>query len=115
MKSRIGRTQSIHKLQVQFLLYFIIFILFIFNILFLCLIFCSDFVYFMYNLFIVVFRTNFEHLSEGVLILLQESKKFWKQVDPVAWSQKHKFLQLCEISQLCEFWQDCENQWHSCN
>ena len=79
MKSRIGRTQSIHRLQVQFLLYFIIFILFIFNILFLCFIilfFISDFVYFMYNLFIIVFLTNFGHLSEGVLILPQESKKF---------------------------------------
>ena len=76
MKSRIGRTQSIHRLQVQFFLYFIIFILFIFNILFLCFIIFSDFVYFMYNLFIVVFLTNFGHLSEGVLILLQESKKY---------------------------------------
>ena len=65
--------------------------------------FFSDFVYFMYNLFIVVFLTNFGHLSKGVLILLQESKKIWKQVDPVAWSQKQKFSQLCEISQLCEF------------
>ena len=37
--------------------------------------FFSDFVYFVYNLFIVVFLTNFGHLSEGVLILLKESKK----------------------------------------
>ena len=49
---------------------------FLFLIYYFVFYFFSDFVYFMYNLFIVVFMTNFGHLSEGVLILLQESKKF---------------------------------------